>query len=95
MDCRTKRDPRLIRTDVGGRSLLADVLFARLERERERAVTASVFARADQPAAAIAADLESEGYAVHVISDHLLQVCVTDLNVGEVDGLVAAFDEVI
>ena len=51
--------------------------------------------RVDQPAAAIAADLESEGYAVHVISDHLLQVCVTDLNVGEVDGLVAAFEEVI
>ena len=51
--------------------------------------------RVDQPAAAIAADLESEGYAVHVIGDHLLQVCVTDLNAGETDGLVAAFEEVI
>ena len=51
--------------------------------------------RVDQPAAAIAADLESEGYAVHVIGDHLLQVCVTDLNAGEADGLVAAFEKVI
>ena len=51
--------------------------------------------RVDQPAAAIAADLEGEGYAVHVIGDHLLQVCVTDLNATEADGLVAAFEEVI
>jgi len=48
-----------------------------------------------QPAAAVAADLEREGYAVHVIGDHLLQVCVTDLNAGDADGLVAAFEEVI
>jgi glycine dehydrogenase subunit 1 len=51
--------------------------------------------RVDQPAPAIAADLEAEGFAVHVLDDHLLQVCVTDLNAGQADGLVAAFEEVI
>ena len=51
--------------------------------------------RVDQPAAAIATDLEAEGFAVHAIGDHLLQVCVTDLNAGRVDDLVAAFEEVI
>ncbi len=51
--------------------------------------------RVDQPAAAIAADLETEGFAVHVIGDHLLQVCVTDLNADRADDLVAAFEEVI
>ncbi|GAB7008936.1 aminomethyl-transferring glycine dehydrogenase subunit GcvPA [Halorubrum trueperi] len=49
----------------------------------------------DQPAAAIAGDLESEGFAVHVIGEHLLQVCVTDLNAERADDLVAAFEEVI
>ena len=51
--------------------------------------------RVDQPAAAIAGDLEAEGFAVHAIGEHLLQVCVTDLNAGRTDGLVAAFEEVI
>ncbi|MFC7325553.1 aminomethyl-transferring glycine dehydrogenase subunit GcvPA [Halorubrum rutilum] len=51
--------------------------------------------RVDQPAAAIAADLETEGFAVHVVGEHLLQVCVTDLNAGRADDLVAAFEEVI
>ena len=51
--------------------------------------------RVDQPAAAIAADLEAEGFAVHAIGEHLLQVCVTDLNAERTDGLVAAFEEVI
>ena len=50
--------------------------------------------RSDQPAAAIAGDLESEGYAVHVVDDHLLQVCVTDTNEAAMDDLVAAFEEV-
>jgi len=48
-----------------------------------------------QPAAAIAGDLETEGFAVHAIDEHLLQVCVTDLNADRTDGLVAAFEEVI
>ncbi|MDZ5810860.1 aminomethyl-transferring glycine dehydrogenase subunit GcvPA [Halorubrum sp. AD140] len=51
--------------------------------------------RVDQPAAPIAEDLEAEGFAVHVIDEHLLQVCVTDLNAGRADDLVAAFEEVI
>mgnify|MGYP006282156225 CR=1 FL=1 len=51
-------------------------------------------ARTDQPAPAVAADLAEEGYAVHAIDDHLLQVCVTDTNEHAVDGLVAAFAEV-
>jgi len=49
----------------------------------------------DQPAAAVAEDLETRGFAVHVIGEHLLQVCVTDLNAGRADDLVAAVEEVI
>jgi len=51
--------------------------------------------RVDQPAAAVAADLEKTGFAVHVIGEHLLQVCVTDLNAARTDDLVAAVEEVI
>ncbi|WP_224449223.1 aminomethyl-transferring glycine dehydrogenase subunit GcvPA [Haloprofundus salilacus] len=51
--------------------------------------------RCDQPAAAIAGDLESEGFAVHVVGEHLLQVCITDANAHDADGLVAAFEEVL
>ncbi|MFO8115484.1 MAG: aminomethyl-transferring glycine dehydrogenase subunit GcvPA [Halorubrum sp.] len=51
--------------------------------------------RVDQPAAAIAEDLEGAGFAVHVVGEHLLQVCVTDLNAGRTDDLVAAFEEVV
>ena len=40
-------------------------------------------------------DLEAEGFAVHAIDEHLLQVCVTDLNAGRTDGLVAAFEGVL
>ncbi|MGZ0746162.1 aminomethyl-transferring glycine dehydrogenase subunit GcvPA [Haloparvum sp. AD34] len=50
--------------------------------------------RTDQPAKAIAGDLEAEGFAVHALDDHLLQVCVTDLNADHADDLVAAFEEV-
>ena len=51
--------------------------------------------RTDQPAPAIASDLEASGYAVHVVDDHLLQVCVTDVNAAETDDLVDAFKEAI
>jgi len=51
--------------------------------------------RVDQPAAPIAEDLAEMGFAVHVVGDHLLQVCVTDLNAERTDDLVAAFEEVI
>ncbi|MBP1921117.1 glycine dehydrogenase subunit 1 [Halorubrum alkaliphilum] len=49
----------------------------------------------DQPAAAVAGDLADEGFAVHVVGEHLIEVCVTDLNADRADGLVAAFEEVI
>jgi glycine dehydrogenase subunit 1 len=48
----------------------------------------------DQPAQAIADDLEGEGFAVHVIGEHELQVCITDANAHAADDLVAAFAEV-
>jgi glycine dehydrogenase subunit 1 len=48
----------------------------------------------DQPAAAVADDLADEGYAVHVVGEHELQVCVTEANEDAVDGLVAAVEEV-
>ncbi len=51
--------------------------------------------RTDQPAAAVVSDLADEGFAVHVIGEHQVQVCVTDLNAERADGLVAAFTEVI
>jgi glycine dehydrogenase subunit 1 len=49
--------------------------------------------RTDQPAQAVADDLVAEGFAVHVIGDHLLQVCITDVNAAQADELVAAFEE--
>jgi len=49
----------------------------------------------DQPASAIATELRSEGYAVHVVGDHLLQCCVTETNAEATDGLVDAFAEVM
>ncbi|MDS0299400.1 aminomethyl-transferring glycine dehydrogenase subunit GcvPA [Halogeometricum sp. S1BR25-6] len=52
-------------------------------------------AHTDQPAEAIASDLEAEGFAVHVVGEHELQVCVTDLNARKTEELVAAFEEVL
>ena len=51
-------------------------------------------ARTDQPARAIADDLETKGFAVHAVGEHEVQVCVTETNEGSVDDLVAAFREV-
>ncbi|RLM57112.1 aminomethyl-transferring glycine dehydrogenase subunit GcvPA [Halobellus sp. Atlit-31R] len=51
--------------------------------------------RTDQPASAIASDLEASGFAVHVLDDHRLQVCVTDVNAAQTDALVAAFEEAL
>ena len=48
----------------------------------------------DQPAPAVASALAEEGYAIHAVDDHRLQVCVTETNAGAVDGLVAAVEEV-
>ena len=51
--------------------------------------------RTDQPAPAIAGDLEASGFAVHVVDDHRLQVCVTDVNAAGTDALVEAFEEAV
>jgi glycine dehydrogenase subunit 1 len=51
-------------------------------------------ARTDQPARVVATDLEATGYAVHVVDEHCIQVCVTDANAHAVDGFVAAMAEV-
>jgi glycine dehydrogenase subunit 1 len=51
-------------------------------------------AHTDQPAPAIADDLEAEGFAVHAVDDHTLQVCVTDANEHAADEFVAAVREV-
>jgi glycine dehydrogenase subunit 1 len=51
-------------------------------------------AHTDEPAAAIADELAEHGYAVHAVDDHEIQLCVTDTNEGETDGLVAAMEEV-
>ena len=51
-------------------------------------------AHTDQPAAAVAADLESEGFAVHVVGEYRIQVCVTDANEPAIDSFVDAVAEV-
>ncbi len=51
-------------------------------------------AHTDQPAPAVAGDLRDEGFAVHVVGRHEVQVCVTDANADRTDDLVAAFEEV-
>jgi len=51
-------------------------------------------ARTDHPARAVAEDLEAEGFAVHAVGDHEVQVCITDANQHAADDLVAAFEEV-
>jgi glycine dehydrogenase subunit 1 len=50
-------------------------------------------AHTDQPAAAVADGLAEAGYAVHVVGEHEVQVCVTDANAHAIDGLVDAFEE--
>ena len=49
--------------------------------------------RTDQPAAAVAADLESDGYAVHVVDEHEIQLCVTETNESSIDGFLEALRE--
>ena len=52
-------------------------------------------AHVDQPARAVAESVEEEGYAVHAIDDHRVQICVTDANADRTDGFVAAFEEAV
>ena len=49
-------------------------------------------AHTDQPARAVAADLQAEGVAVHAVGEHELQICVTDTNADRVDDLVEAVE---
>ena len=51
-------------------------------------------ARTDRPAPAVAGDLETEGFAVHAVDDHTMQVCVTDATAHATDEFVAAVREV-
>jgi glycine dehydrogenase subunit 1 len=50
--------------------------------------------RTDRPADELRADLEDEGFAVHAIDDHLVQVCVTETNAGQGDELIEATEVV-
>ncbi|WP_440989258.1 aminomethyl-transferring glycine dehydrogenase subunit GcvPA [Haloarchaeobius baliensis] len=51
-------------------------------------------AHTDQPAPAVAADLEEEGYAVHVLGEHHIQINASALPEGETDDFLAALAEV-
>jgi glycine dehydrogenase subunit 1 len=51
-------------------------------------------ASTDQPAKAVVDDLVEAGYGAHVVGDHQVQVCVTEVNADAVDGFVDAFEEV-
>lgn len=51
-------------------------------------------ARTDRSAEEIATELETHGFAVHAIDDHLLQVCTTETNATECDGLLEAMEVV-
>ena len=48
----------------------------------------------DEPADAVVADLAEEGYAVHRVGDHEVQVCATEVNEHAIDGFVETFREV-
>jgi glycine dehydrogenase subunit 1 len=51
-------------------------------------------ARTDQPAPAIVDDLAEEGFLVHAVGEHELQVCVTETSENDVDDFVTAMEEV-
>ncbi len=50
-------------------------------------------AHTDQPAAAVAADLEADGYAVHAVGEHEIQICTTETNEDAIDGFVDTLRE--
>ncbi len=52
-------------------------------------------AHVDQPAQPIADDLEDRGFAVHVVGEHELQLCVAGVTDAELDAFVEAFEEVL
>ncbi|AHG00010.1 glycine dehydrogenase subunit 1 [Halostagnicola larsenii XH-48] len=52
-------------------------------------------AHVDQPAKAIADDLERQGFAVHVVGEHELQFCVAGVTDDELDAFVETLEEVL
>ena len=50
-------------------------------------------AHTDQPAGAVASDLQTDGYAVHVLGDHEIQICTTEANEESIDGFVESVRE--
>jgi len=88
--------------DLGGQCVeLATDLAARLDDVsglqapvHDRHHFREFVVRSDQPAKAVADDLRTEGFAVHAIDDHLLQVCVTETTADAVDDFVDAAREV-
>lgn len=52
-------------------------------------------ARTDRSANELADALETDGYAIHVLDDEHLQVCVTEVTAPEVDGFVETVGEVM
>ncbi|AGB38607.1 aminomethyl-transferring glycine dehydrogenase subunit GcvPA [Natronococcus occultus] len=52
-------------------------------------------ARVDQPARAVAEDLEQRGFAVHVVGDHELQLCVAGVPDERLDPFVDVLEEVV
>ncbi len=51
-------------------------------------------AHVDQPAQAVAADLEARGFAVHVVGEHEIQLCVAGVSDAELDEFVETLTEV-
>ncbi|RQG98127.1 aminomethyl-transferring glycine dehydrogenase subunit GcvPA [Natrarchaeobius oligotrophus] len=52
-------------------------------------------AHVDQPARAIASDLQKRGFAVHVVDDHEIQLCVAGVPDERLDSFVATLEEVV
>jgi glycine dehydrogenase subunit 1 len=60
----------------------------------DRAHFREFLVRTDQPAPAVGDDLREEGFAVHVLDEHRLQLCVTDTNREHSGDLVEALEVV-
>jgi glycine dehydrogenase subunit 1 len=52
-------------------------------------------AHTDQPAKAVASELEAEGFAVHVVGEHRIQICITETNERHADAFVRAVEEAV
>jgi glycine dehydrogenase subunit 1 len=52
-------------------------------------------ARTERPASEVASELADRGFLVHEVGEFEIQICVTETNSNDVDGLVAAVQEVL